>query len=134
MSRGSGSEPSAERVRLDRWLWAARFFKTRVLASAAVAGGKVHCNGAAVKPAHPVRVGDRLSIRRGYERLDVEVSGLSTRRGPACEAMTLYAETPESLARRERERESRRFAPVPDPGQRPDKRARRRLLALNRIV
>ncbi|HXF08854.1 MAG TPA: S4 domain-containing protein [Candidatus Acidoferrales bacterium] len=133
MSRGSDPESGAERVRLDRWLWAARFFKTRVLASAAVAGGKVHCNGAAVKPAHPVRVGDRLSIRRGYERLDVEISRLSVRRGPACAAMTLYVETPESLARRERERENRRLAPVPDPGQRPDKRARRRLLALNRM-
>lgn len=132
MSRGPGPDPAAERVRLDRWLWAARLFKTRELASAAVAGGKVHCNGAAIKPAHAVRIGDLLRVQRGHERLDIEVRGLSTRRGPACEAMTLYAETPESHARREREREDRRLAPVPDPGQRPDKRARRRLVALNR--
>ena len=132
MSRGSEPGPCAERVRLDRWLWAARFFRTRALASAAVAGGKVHCNGAAVKPARAVRIGDLLRVQRGQERFDLAVSGLSTRRGPAAEAMTLYAETPESRARRERERESRRLAPAPDPGQRPDKRARRRLLALNR--
>jgi len=117
---------------LDRWLWAARFFKTRALASAAVAGGKVHCNGVSVKPAHTLRIGDLLRVQRGHERFDLEVSGLSMRRGPACDAMTLYVETRESRARREQERENRRLAPVPDPGQRPDKRARRRLLALNR--
>ncbi len=132
MSRGSGPAPDAERVRLDRWLWAARFFKTRALASEAVAGGKVHCNGAAVKPAHAIRIGDGLRVRRGEEGFDLEVRGLSMRRGPACEAIMLYEETPASHARRERERENRRLAPAPDPGGRPDKRARRRLLALNR--
>ncbi|HMM46171.1 MAG TPA: S4 domain-containing protein [Candidatus Macondimonas sp.] len=133
MSRGPGPDPDAAvRVRLDRWLWAARFFKTRALASAAVAGGKVHCNGVSVKPAHALRIGDLLRVQRGHEGFDLEVRGLSMQRGPACDAMTLYAETPASRARRERERESRRLAPTPDPGQRPDKRARRRLLALNR--
>ena len=116
------------RVRLDKWLWAARFFKTRRLATEAIAGGHVHLDGQRVKPSRPVRVGDRLEIRKGEVRFEIDVLALSERRGPASEAAKLYRETPESLARREREREARRLAAqAPAPARRPDKRARRRL-------
>ncbi len=116
------------RVRLDKWLWAARFFKTRRLATEAIAGGHVHLDGQRVKPSRPVRVGDRLEIRKGEVRFEIDVLALSERRGPASEAAKLYRETPESLARREREREARRLAArAPAPVRRPDKRDRRRL-------
>ncbi|MGH6914024.1 MAG: RNA-binding S4 domain-containing protein [Gemmatimonadales bacterium] len=114
-------------VRLDRWLWAARFFKTRALAAAAVAGGKVHVNGARVKPAKPVQVGDLVRVRAGpYEWL-VTVRGISERRGPARVAQTLYEESPEGRATRERLAEQLRIAPAPayrGKG-RPTKRERR---------
>ncbi len=119
----------SEGMRLDKWLWAARFFKTRGLAQAAVEGGKVHVNGARAKPARRVRPGDRLEITRGFEQFEVVVQGLAGRRGPAAEARRLYAETPGSLARREREHEARRLAraAAPAPAHRPDKRDRRRI-------
>ena len=87
-------------VRLDKWLWAARFFKTRALASAAVSGGKVHSNGQSLKPSRAVRQGDRFEIRRGFECFEVVVTGLSERRGPASSAQSLYHETDSSVARR----------------------------------
>ena len=124
----SGDRQDRNRVRLDKWLWAARFFKTRRLATEAIAGGHVHLDGQRVKPSRPVRVGDRLEIRKGEVRFEIDVLALSERRGPASEAAKLYRETPESLARREREREARRLAAqAPAPARRPDKRARRRL-------
>ncbi len=124
----SGDRQDQGRVRLDKWLWAARFFKTRRLATEAIAGGHVHLDGQRVKPSRPVRVGDRLEIRKGEVRFEIDVLALSERRGPASEAAKLYRETPESLARREREREARRLAAqAPAPARRPDKRARRRL-------
>ena len=124
----SGERQDRNRVRLDKWLWAARFFKTRRLATEAIAGGHVHLDGQRVKPSRPVRVGDRLEIRKGEVRFEIDVLALSERRGPASEAAKLYRETPESLARREREREARRLAAqAPAPARRPDKRARRRL-------
>ena len=114
----------------DRWLRAARFFKTRSSA-AAVAGGKVHLNGQRTKPAKAVRAGDRLDVRRGDQRWEVTVLGTAERRGPASEARTLYEERPESVERREREREERRAhrlaAAEPGGGGRPTKRDRRRL-------
>ena len=117
-------------VRIDRWLRAARFFKTRSSAAAAVTGGKVHLNGRRTKPAKPVRVGDRLDVRRGDERWEITVLGTAGRRGPASEARTLYEERPESIERREREREERRVrrdAAAEPGGVRPTKRDRRRL-------
>lgn len=91
----------ADRVRLDLWLWAARFFKTRALAAAAVEGGKVELNEARPKRAHPVRVGDRLRLRLGpYEHL-LTVRALATRRGPAEAARALYEEEDASVARRQ---------------------------------
>ena len=87
--------------RLDKWLWAARFFKTRTQAQEAVNGGKVHVDGDRVKPARAVRVGQMLEITRGEVMLTVRIEGLAERRGPAPVAATLYAETEESVARRE---------------------------------
>lgn len=117
----------AESVRLDKWLWVARFFKTRALASAAVAGGKVHVNGARVKPAHMLRAGDTLAITRGPERHAIVVRGISGRRGPAADAQHLYEETAASMALRQRHAELRKLAALasPAPPRRPDKRSRR---------
>jgi len=89
------------KLRIDKWLWAARFFKTRSLAAEAVEGGKVHLNGARVKPAKGVNSGDSLEIRIGPFQFIVVVRGLSARRGPASEAVQLYEETAESRATRE---------------------------------
>jgi len=123
-----------DRVRIDKWLWAARFFKTRGAATEAVAGGHVDANGERAKPAREVKLGDRLEIRRGQERFTVLVTGLADRRGPASAAAELYEETPESLAERERRRAERRLArPLgADLSARPTKRDRRRLDALRR--
>jgi ribosome-associated heat shock protein Hsp15 len=121
-------------VRIDRWLWAARLFKTRSLAAEAVAGGRVHVNGARVKAAREVRVGDVVEVTTGTVRRTVHVTGLAERRGPAAVAATLYAETPESVAAREQQALERRLArPLgADLGPRPTKLERRRLEALRR--
>lgn len=118
-----------EAVRLDKWLWAARFFKTRSMASRAVTGGHVHVNGNRVKPARVVQVGDGLRIRRGETEFDVIVLGLHSRRGPAVEARTLYRETEESLRRREEDARKRRSGESSGaaPVRRPDKRDRRKI-------
>jgi ribosome-associated heat shock protein Hsp15 len=123
-----------EEIRIDRWLWAARFFKTRGLATDAVVGGHVRMNGSRVKPAKDVRAGDRLEITIGGIRRDVVVRGVAAKRGPATVAATLYEETAESVARREQQRLERRLArPIgADLGARPTKRDRRRLDALRR--
>jgi ribosome-associated heat shock protein Hsp15 len=121
-------------MRVDKWLWAARFFKTRGASTEAVLGGHVQVNGARVKPAREVGVGDRLEIRRGFERFTIVVTGFAERRGPASVAATLYQETPESAAEREKQRAERRLArPLgADLSERPTKRDRRRLDALRR--
>jgi len=98
------------KVRLDKWLWAARLFKTRGLASEAVKGGKVSLNGNRPKPSREVKLGDRLQVRQGFDERELIVRGLSDRRGPASVAQQLYAETAESLQRREHEAELRRQA------------------------
>lgn len=121
-------------VRIDKWLWAARFFKTRALATTAVVGGKVHVNGERVKSAKAVRVGDVVEITRGPERWTVTVTGLADKRGPAAAARALYDESETSRARRAELALERRFARAPgdDLGARPTKQARRRLDALRR--
>lgn len=125
------SEPS---VRADQWLWAARFFKTRSLAKQAIDGGKIEVNGARCKPAKALHAGDRVAISRGSERLEVLVLSLADKRGSATVAATLYAETPESLARREREREAQRLSRLAyqPPEGRPSKRDRRDIAAFER--
>jgi ribosome-associated heat shock protein Hsp15 len=123
-----------DQVRIDKWLWAARFFKTRSAASDAVAGGRVHVNGVRVKAAQDVRVGDTVEITLRDLRWTVVVAGVADKRGPASVASTLYAETPESTAEREQRRLERRLdRPLgADLGARPTKQDRRRLDALRR--
>jgi ribosome-associated heat shock protein Hsp15 len=121
-------------VRLDKWLWAARFYKTRSLASDAVDSGKVKLNGAAAKPAKEIRTGDRLQVRAGEQDWEVIVEGLNEQRRPAPEARLLYRETAASVAQRARAAELRQLAPVPGADQkgRPTKRDRRLLTRLRR--
>jgi len=121
-------EPGAGKVRIDKWLWAARFFKTRSLAAQAVDGGKVHCNGNRVKPARAVHAGDELRIRQGPYELIVLVRALSERRGPASEAVLLYEETPASVAARDALKEQLRVEPVYEAKGRPTKRDRRHII------
>ena len=118
-----------ERVRIDKWLWAARFFKTRSAATDAVQGGRVHVNGVRVKPAKDVVVADVIELTAGQTPWTVVVRGLADKRGSATVAATLYDETPESRAERQRRADDRRFArPVgADLGARPTKRDRRRI-------
>jgi len=126
------SDEAGHGVRLDKWLWAARFFKTRSNAAAAVTGGKVQLNGARVKPAHRLAPGDRLRIRRDRFEFHVVVRSLASRRGPASEARALYEETEESLrlrAERAAELRAARAAGV-RPAGRPDRRGRRALRRL----
>jgi ribosome-associated heat shock protein Hsp15 len=122
---------SPERVRLDRWLWAARLAKTRPLAVEAIAGGRVQVNGKRVKPSREVGPGDEIEVTTGPVARVVVVRAIAQRRGPASAAALLYDETPESLAARERHAAERRLAqaPLPEPGGRPTKRDRRRLEA-----
>lgn len=124
----------SERVRIDKWLWAARFFKTRVLAGEAVDGGKVHVNGDRVKAARPLKPGDRLEIRRGQEQFEVIVRALSERRGPASVAQELYEETEASATRRQAAADQQRAlaAATPHFEGRPDKRSRRALAKFTR--
>jgi len=117
------------RVRLDKWLWAARFFKTRALAAEAVAGGKVQVNGDRPKRARPLQVGDEIRVRLGPYEHTVTVLSLSGRRGPAAEAAGLFEETEESRARREAlaiQLKSLNATFGPDKG-RPSKRDRREI-------
>jgi len=97
-----------DKVRLDKWLWAARFFKTRALAKAAIESGKVHCRGERCKPGKEPRVGDEFQIRAGFDERTVVVKALSIVRRGAPEAQLLYSETPESLAKREQAAEMRK--------------------------
>lgn len=128
------TQPLVDEVRIDRWLWAARFFKTRSTATDAVSGGRVHVNGARVKPAKEVRPGDTVEVTIGDTRREVLVLAVAERRGPASLAQSLYEETADSVARREQRSAERRFArPLgADLGARPTKQDRRRLEALRR--
>jgi ribosome-associated heat shock protein Hsp15 len=100
-------------IRLDKWLWAARFFKTRSQAQEAIDSGKVQVDGARAKPSRSVAAGQRIAIRKGEERWEVEVLAVSGRRGPAPEARQLYQETAASLADRERAAAERKAMPRP---------------------
>ncbi len=121
-------------LRLDKWLWCARFFKTRSLAAQAVSGGKVHLNGERVKPAHSVRIGDSLRLTQQGALAEFEVLGIPARRGPAAEAQSNYRETAESTERRAKLGEQHRLADMsrPRPESRPDKRERRQLRKVQR--
>jgi ribosome-associated heat shock protein Hsp15 len=123
--------PETAGLRIDKWLWCARFYKSRSQATAAVAGGLVHVNGERVKASRTVHVDDRIEITRDELRFEVVIRGLPVRRGPAPEARALYVETEASVAAREQRRERSRLAP-PAPQGRPDKHARRMLRDLRR--
>ena len=128
------TEPAAS-VRLDLWLWAARFFKTRALARHAIETGKVEIGGQRAKPARSVRVGDLLVVQRGEERFELEAVALSDSRGPASVAQALYRESEASKLAREQARALRAAerAGFRPPDSKPDKRARRLIRALGDI-
>jgi ribosome-associated heat shock protein Hsp15 len=124
-----------DKVRVDKWLWAARFFKTRSMAAQAVTGGKVHINGARIKPARLVQPGDELRIRRGELEFIVIVQVVSEKRRPAKEAQLLYEETEASLQQRQEIREQKRLEAADKmygPMKRPDKRSRRQIKSFTR--
>ena len=126
----------AEKVRIDKWLWAARFFKTRSLAVDNINKDRIQINGQNVKPAREVKIGDTILIKLQREYKTVIVKGLSQVRGPAPIAQQLYEETPESIAERERRAEARRYAPEPAHhmrGGRPTKRQRRDIERLTKL-
>lgn len=129
------NEMTEEKVRIDKWLWAARFFKTRSMAAQAVSGGKVHVNGARVKPARAVVSGEELRIRRGEVEFTVIVQGVSGKRRPAREAQLLYEETEASILQREEMRQKKRLEAAGrmfGPMKRPDKRSRRQIRSFTR--
>jgi len=125
---------AGEKVRIDKWLWAARFFKTRSLASKAVSGGHVQVNGQRSKPSRAVQIGDELQIRRGLSEFTVQVLELGDVRGPAAVARTLYLETEESIELREANARQRRMENMVStgPARRPDKRDRRKIRKFTR--
>ena len=119
-------------VRLDLWLWAARFYKTRTLAKQAIESGKVEVGGQGAKPSRPLRAGEQLQVRRGDELFEIEVLALSSKRGSASVAQALYRESDQSKANREVAREKRAMERdgYRAPEHKPDKRARRLIRAL----
>jgi ribosome-associated heat shock protein Hsp15 len=117
----------ADRIRLDKWLWAARFFKTRSLASQAIDLGRVRIDGERIKPAREARVGELIDLQVGDHRLQVVIQALSTQRGPASVARELYLETADSIERRKRHEEQRAAEPAHSTRGRPTKRDRRAL-------
>lgn len=134
MNKAQAMAGSEDRLRIDKWLWHVRLFKTRSLATQAVDGGKVKLDGERVKAAHLLRVGQRVSVTLGDRAIEVEVLALPVRRGPAPQAQACYAETAQSVERSVRYREQRRLADLlrPQPAHRPDKRERRKLDQLRR--
>ncbi len=130
MSKNNHSEllsNSMSKVRLDKWLWAARFFKTRSLAKQAIEGGKVHCNGARCKSSREIEIGTVLEIRQGWDEKTVLVKGLSDKRGSAPQAALLYQETAESIENRELQAAQRKAMQISNPhsSRRPNKQDRR---------
>ena len=117
----------ADSMRIDKWLWAARFFKTRAQATAAIRGGKVHMNGSRVKPSHPLRAGDTLAIRKGPYRFEISVTALTAQRGPATVARKLYSESAASASERQELYRQRQLEghSAHQRERRPDKRTRR---------
>lgn len=125
-----------KKVRLDKWLWAARFFKTRSLAAQAISSGRIHLNGARIKPSRIIEIGDELQIQRGNYEFVVIVQGLSSYRRPAVEAQMLYEETEESILVREKIREQRRLMKLEQmsPLKKPSKKDRRLIRKFTRKV
>ena len=127
---------NSDKLRLDKWLWAARFFKTRRLATDAISGGKVHLNGSRVKPSRVVHLGDTLKILRGESRFQVVVEKLNKQRRPAAEAQQLYSESDESIKSRLDIVEQNRLENYAKAhrARRPDKRQRRKLMEVKTLL
>jgi ribosome-associated heat shock protein Hsp15 len=125
-------QADADRIRLDKWLWAARFFKTRSLASQAIDLGRVRIDGERIKPAREARVGEMLDVQVGDQRMQVVIRAVSAQRGPASVALELYLETADSIARRKRLKEQRAAEPARSSKGRPTKRDRRELGKISR--
>lgn len=123
-------EQQEQAVRLDKWLWAARFYKTRALAREMIEGGKVHYNGQRSKPGKTVELNAVLTVRQGNDRRTIVVTGISEQRRPASEATALYEETQESIEKREQMAQARKLnaLTMPHPDRRPDKKERRNLM------
>ncbi len=117
-------------LRLDKWLWAARFFKTRAIAVEAIKGGKVHLNNTRVKPSRLVHIGDQIDVTRGVDRYHCVIEGLNDKRRPAKEAQLLYVESEESRQKREEEQVMRKMqnASIVRPDRKPNKKQRRRII------
>jgi ribosome-associated heat shock protein Hsp15 len=127
------AEKKAGKVRVDKWLWAARFFKTRTLAKTAIEGGKVQIEGQRVKVSREIAPGDTLRIRQGWDERDIVVTAVSDQRRAAPIAQTLYEETPQSVARRARAAEARKAAgALSKPTQKPGKHERKALERLRK--
>ncbi len=124
---GVGKEP---KIRLDKWLWAARFYKTRALATEAIKGGKIHVNNSRIKASHPIRIGEEVRIRKQYQEQTVVINLLSDKRGSATIAQTLYTESLESVEKRmlisQQKRDMYLLNPFPD--KRPNKKQRRHII------
>ncbi len=136
MSKSNHSNPQDEpKVRLDKWLWAARFYKTRSIAKDMIDGGKVHYDGHRVKPSKEVAIGANIQLRQGNDEKTVEVIGLSEHRGNATKAATLYTETEESVIKREAEAIRRKQAEgsTPRTDHKPNKKERRKIIQFNQI-
>jgi ribosome-associated heat shock protein Hsp15 len=123
-------EKSSEEVRLDKWLWAARFYKTRAMAREMIEGGKVHYNGQRSKPGKVVELNAELTLRQGNDERTVVVAGITAQRRPASEAQQLYHETDASIEKREQMAQARKMnaLTMPHPDRRPDKKERRDLM------
>jgi len=123
-------KPELTELRLDKWLWAARFFKTRAVAVEAINGGKVHLNNTRVKPSRLVHIGDQINVTRGVDRYHCLIEGLNDKRRPAKEAQLLYLESEESIQKREDEQAMRKIqnASIARPDKKPNKKQRRRII------
>jgi ribosome-associated heat shock protein Hsp15 len=124
------SKPELTELRLDKWLWSARIFKTRAIAVDAINGGKVHLNEVRVKPSRLVHIGDVLNFTRGVDRYHYIIEGLNDKRRPAKEAQLLYTESPENIQKREDDQAMRKIqnASIVHPDKRPNKKQRRRII------
>lgn len=127
-NKQNSPQTEQENVRLDKWLWAARFYKTRTLAKEMIDGGKVHYNGQRTKPNKSVEIGDKIKLRQGNDEKEVLVLALSSQRRGAPEAQKLYQETEQSLIQREKMALARKMNAMPNPERRPNKKERRELI------
>jgi ribosome-associated heat shock protein Hsp15 len=123
-------EDQVLKIRLDKWLWAARFYKTRALATEAIKGGKIHVNNSRIKPSHHIQLGESVRIRKQHEEKTLVIEVLSDKRGPATVAQTLYTESSESIAKREEFSQQKRdmYLLNPTPVKRPNKKQRRHII------